>query len=61
MDLEKSDKLQDINLILDESYDPYFTDAFSRGETKEQVGMNTITGLSSFVSDVNNGIVGGIR
>lgn len=61
MDLEKSDKLGDINAILDESFPPYFTDTFSPWEVKEQLNTHTINGLSSFIADVNDGIIGGIR
>lgn len=61
MDLEKSDKLADINTILDENFPPYYTDTFAWGETKQQLGTSAINWLDTFISNVNNGLIGGIR
>ena len=37
MELEKSDKLSEVNTVIDEKTKPYFTDVFSPWETKEQL------------------------
>jgi len=37
MELEKPDKLGEVNTVIDEKTKLYFTDVFSPGETKEQL------------------------
>lgn len=61
MDLEKSDKLGDINTILDEKFNAYYDNAFAPGHIKEQIRSNSVFGLSNFISDVDSGLIGWLR
>lgn len=61
IDLEKSDKLEDVNTMLNESFAPYYDNAFLPGETKEQLTTNSVVWLSTFISNVDSWLVGWLR
>lgn len=61
MDLEKSDKLEDINTILKEDYSRYYDNAYYPWEIKQQIWTVWVFWLSGFINDVNAGIAWGLR